>query len=515
MTSAFIIEVNSQLRPDPNEESAALLRVLIYKVDSTTFGDDIPPLPPRWTGPPHTTVQVQAILYASLAASLFSAFLAMLGKQWLNRYMSTNMRGTAIERSQNRQQKLNGIITWYFHYVMESLPLMLQGALFLLGCALSRYLWEINTTVASVILGVTSLGILFYLLITIAGSVFTSCPYQTPGSHILRSVASATLAVALTFGHAFSNSATVSVFPANAWRLHHWTHRPWWFRVRFFLTGVLDQLPHALLSDGASLWQAISQPLVALFHKVYTWLPSAPPIPTHGVDQQTTLLDLHCTSWILQTSLDKDHHLSAMEHLVTMLALSNLDPSLVTLCFSTLISCVKVADGTVMVTQGLEKLATLSTVCLLYTLSHLSVMGSSSGVLVDVRQQYVRTFPLNIKFNGLPFCHVFGVIHSTLHQVWRRLDWEGLQIGHQQVQWIDYRLPAWEDIALSYSLTKFAQSDYQRRRKVPCWILHFVLHTLSMVPLPSTLIVVNCLSIIAISLGCDISEIRNMTTDER
>jgi hypothetical protein len=119
VTSAFIIEVNSQLQPDSNEETAALLRVLIYKIDSTTFGGDIPPIPPQWTGPPHTIVQVQAVLYTSLAASLFSAFLAMLGKQWLNRYMSTDMRGTAIERSQNRQQKLNGIVTWCFDYVMD------------------------------------------------------------------------------------------------------------------------------------------------------------------------------------------------------------------------------------------------------------------------------------------------------------------------------------------------------------------------------------------------------------
>jgi hypothetical protein len=216
VTSAFIIEVNSQLQPDPNEETAALLRVLIYKIDNTTFGGDVPPIPPQWNGPPHMIVQVQAVLYASLAASLFSAFLAMLGKQWLNRYMSTDMRGTAIERNQNRQQKLNGIVTWCFDYVMESLPLMLQGALFLLGCALSRYLWEIDTTVASVILGVTSLGILFYLFIVIAGSVFASCPYQTPGSRILRSATSALVLATLAVGHAFRDSATVGVFQYNA-----------------------------------------------------------------------------------------------------------------------------------------------------------------------------------------------------------------------------------------------------------------------------------------------------------
>ena len=134
-------------------------------------------------------VNVQAILYASLTISLFSAFLAMLGKQWLNRYVSTDMRGSAIERSQNRQQKLDGIVAWYFNSVMESLPLMLQVALLLLGCALSRYLWEISITIASVVLGVTSFGVLFYIFIVVAGAVSEGCPYQTPGSQAIRYLA--------------------------------------------------------------------------------------------------------------------------------------------------------------------------------------------------------------------------------------------------------------------------------------------------------------------------------------
>ena len=87
----LIIDVNSQLQPDPDEETAALLRVLIYKVDNTTFGDNVPAIPHPWTGPSRMVVQVQAIHFASLAASLFFAFLAMLGKQWLNRYASVDM----------------------------------------------------------------------------------------------------------------------------------------------------------------------------------------------------------------------------------------------------------------------------------------------------------------------------------------------------------------------------------------------------------------------------------------
>jgi hypothetical protein len=63
------------------------------------------------------------------------------------------MRGSVIERSQHRQRKLDGILSWYFDCVVESLPLMLHGALLLFGCALFRYFWDSNTTVAPVVPG--------------------------------------------------------------------------------------------------------------------------------------------------------------------------------------------------------------------------------------------------------------------------------------------------------------------------------------------------------------------------
>ena len=65
---------------------------------------------------------------------------------------------------------------------------MLQAALLLLGVALSRYLWEVDITIASVVLGVTSLGVIFYIFIIIAGTASNDCPYQTPFSRIFRYV---------------------------------------------------------------------------------------------------------------------------------------------------------------------------------------------------------------------------------------------------------------------------------------------------------------------------------------
>ena len=116
VTSAFIIEVDSHLQPDPGDETAALLRVLVYQSNDTAFGDNIPTLPQQ-SGPP-LMIHVKATPFASLSVSLISAFLVMLGKQWLNRYASADMQGSAVERGRNQQRKLDGIVAWYFNHVM-------------------------------------------------------------------------------------------------------------------------------------------------------------------------------------------------------------------------------------------------------------------------------------------------------------------------------------------------------------------------------------------------------------
>ena len=522
VTSAFIIEGNSQLRPDPNDETAALLRVLIHKIDNTTFGDN-PPTLPQWTGPPRTIVQVQASLFASLAASLFSAFLATLGKQWLNRYAATNMRGSAIERSQNRQRKLDGIVTWYFDHVMESLPLMLQFALLLLGCALSRYLWEINTTVASVVLGATSFGVAFYIFIIVAGVISESCPYQTPGFHALRYPRPKVLRLFhSTFRNAFRGSKAVETI---AMKVAH--YRPWWSRgnIAPFLKDVVLKIPHAIAIDVCRLGRAMiktlatfpagayrlgstaARSLVSVARRVHHRLQGTSSAPEQRSDQQITVLDLRCISWMVQTSLDKAVHLSTLKHLATMATLSNLDPALVADCFSIFIGCIKVDNCKVVIMQGLEQLAAVSATCFLRTFRHLSVMDPTSNVLDDVRQRYNRVFPLGTDFRSLPFYHTAVKIHTLANKHW----------SPRHIQWGDYRPCNREHVPVARGLVDAAQEEYQhpQRGKVPRWILRFALHSLSLGPFPPTSVVADCLSIVAIDLGCNVSNTGDTILDER
>ena len=513
MTSAFIVQVDSQLQPDPGDETAALLRVLIYEINNAAFGDHVPTLP-QWTGPPPTMVHVQAILFASLVVSLLSAFLAMLGKQWLNRYMSTDLRGSAVDRSQNRQRKLDGIVAWYFDHVMESLPLMLQAALLLLGCALSRYLWNISITVASVVVGLTSLGVVFYIFIVVAGAASERCPYQTPGSLILRhlgpkvwrSIRSVRSALGSDLRNVFQQSWVIGTIVSSLD-----VHNPWWSRREIipFLRDLILAVPLDFASDVYRLGRAAIRALSALPIGAYNLVHSASSrlhdtysTLKQGLGQGTTSSDFRCISWTLQTSLDKPVHLTALEHLWTKSSLTGLDPVLVADCFNVFVGCVSFSNRKLVIIQGLEQLAMVSAGCFSRTSRQLRATDPTSGVLTDLLRRRDKVLPFDTDFRGLPF--YYAIVRSC-----------GLLWDDRNFQWDDYRPSSQEHIPFTQHMVEAAQVEYQRmeRRKVPRFILRFALHSLSLEPQPPASVVADCLTIVAIDLDCDVSNI--MTSNER
>jgi len=489
VTSAFIIRVHSQLQPDTNAETAALLRVLIHKIDNTTFGGDVPALP-QWTGPPRTAIQVECILYASLSASLLSAFLAMLGKQWLNRYASIGMRGSAIERNQNRQRKLDGVVAWYFDHVLESLPLMLQGALLLLGCALSRYLWDIDTAVASVVLGVTSFGLLFYLFIVTAGATSDSCPYQTPGANVIRHISGlARSAFALFVEH--SELHAISVI---CWNEMAYTD----------IVTVIFVCPTVLLLaftyDILHLGRAALRILVGLARRIS--------VPGLALDNRETKLDLRCILWMLRTSLDKTVNLSTLDYLGTILPLSGVNSpttsALLADCFNVFSSCFATShDRAATVTHGSERLAGVSAMCFLRVYCCSLSMESVASVYRDVCQWYERAFPRFVDLQGLPCPHVVGVIHNLFGGLNPSPDWRL------------YDPPTDELVPLSYALAQIAQFRSSWVGSEPEWLAGFALRFLSQDPLPPTSVVIDCLTVVAIGLGCNVFDTNSAVLDER
>ena len=500
MTSAFIIQVQPQLQQDPNEQTAALLRVLIHKIDNTTFGGDVPALP-QWIGPSWMVVQVQCVLYASLAATLLSAFLAMLGKQWLNRYASIDMRGSAIERSQDRQRKLDGIVRWYFDHVLECLPLMLQVALLLLGCALSRYLWDINAAVASVVVGVTSFGLLFYLFIIVAGATSDGCPYLTPWTNTIRRLLHLPLLPLVK-----RSSLYLVLFEV------------WGTITKCGTYIVILVYPFVLLAafswDAFRVGRAMFRSLVASVHKAHGWLLGSSSVPEQALGSQATTLDFRCISWILRTSLDKTINFLTLKFLETILAAPGSNTDIVVACFNVFSNCFVTSN--LSIAHGSEQLADISAMCFFYTFSSLSITESTSTTIEDVRQRYNRIFlpHSDLQYSSYPF--YVNVVHrlffvSTFHS--GRLALSGRR--RPPMTWTSYNPPSDELVLFAHTLAQVAQFEYRRKQKVPRWLVRFALCFLSQDPLPPTSVVIDCLTMIATDLGCNLPDTGSVASDEK
>ena len=303
-------------------------------------------------------------------------------------------------------------------------------------------------------------------------------------------------------------------------------------------------LPVCLLVDAIRLCTAITLPFAVFSRRAHFR-------SRLGLEHRTAMLDLYRVSWTLQAPSDAPA-LSVLNYLVTMTP-ANFDPTSVIDCFDTLIGCVKVTNGKVTVIRGSEQLAMVSALCCLHKLSFLVAMDTIVGV-ESVRQRYTRAFPSDANFDGLPFAHTLGAIHTVFYQTrkfrgdlpismvqttlftWRaqlatRKHWweDGGPSSDERVlvadvftrceaarqawrvQWEGYKPSSDEHVIVSRALAKLARFEYRRRghRKVPRWLLRFVFYSLSRHPLPPTSVIIDCLSIIALDLGCGSS---NTTT---
>ena len=150
---------------------------------NTTFAE-ADPLKPT-SSVPIRVARAYSILLISLTVTLFVAFLAVLGKQWILYYTRATTWGNIVDRGKERQAKLAGLQKWRLRLIMESLPVMLQFSLLLFSVALAVYLWDLNVSIAEVVLVVPSIGLAFYIYVTASAVYYSDCPFQTPISILL------------------------------------------------------------------------------------------------------------------------------------------------------------------------------------------------------------------------------------------------------------------------------------------------------------------------------------------
>ena len=84
VSSALISNISSNLQPDPNKQSAALLRTILLTLNQSAIPGETLAVPPIEGNPPSEIVTTACLMYVNLLVSLLAAFVAMLGKRWLN-----------------------------------------------------------------------------------------------------------------------------------------------------------------------------------------------------------------------------------------------------------------------------------------------------------------------------------------------------------------------------------------------------------------------------------------------
>ncbi|KAG1759488.1 hypothetical protein EDD22DRAFT_140332 [Suillus occidentalis] len=184
VSTSFIVAMQSNLSPNPIDTTNTLIAQLVQIGLGNLAA--VSTVPASTWSPSTMTLRIQMIAYTSLSMSLLAAFGAVLGKQWLGYYKSNRYgSGSQEERGKRRQEKFDGLITWYFDAVVQSFPVLLQISLLLFGVALGANLWYVQPSIAWVVISTTVFGFLFYSLIVMACLISPSCPFQTPTSTIL------------------------------------------------------------------------------------------------------------------------------------------------------------------------------------------------------------------------------------------------------------------------------------------------------------------------------------------
>ncbi|QRV72333.1 hypothetical protein RhiJN_00347 [Ceratobasidium sp. AG-Ba] len=223
ISTAFIIESLSDLKPDPAESSAQTL--LLMSQTLMAMANNQPVSLPAHDQTPYPTfspsrsaVVVNILWLLSLSLSVAVSLIAMLAKDWCYKFMS-NRVGPMYEQARKRQQKWNGIEIWKMEEVLAFLPWMLHMALLLFAIGLCIYLWNINTSVGLPVTIVTALVTCLYACTTALPIVDGSCPYSTPITGAFKSMASL---------------ANTPLARPLLWIMHHMTgfysilQRRWW-----------------------------------------------------------------------------------------------------------------------------------------------------------------------------------------------------------------------------------------------------------------------------------------------
>ena len=468
VSSTFIVAIQTQLQPDYTQ-----LSYDVVWIKAKSEGLNVPDKPSSdspWIGPDPTLVRIQAILCASLAASLLAAFIAVLGKQWLDRYSQSDKRGSPIDRGWDRQRKMDGMATWGFRFVMQSLPLMLQAALLLLGCSLSKFLFTIDSLVASVVVGFTTSAVLFYLAVAAAATTSYGCPFQTPLSLIIRFVIK-------LFNERDKYLARLRRFlrrlPRSIWQPRRQQG---------------DSYRFALFRRPIGNSSNVNLPL-AVVGSAY-----APPVLFGDEeDRKAYVLDSNCIAWMFDMSMHPDAILDIMKFIPEIIWHNGIPTTPLDKLYDTLLECFDYSSksGSPVVPYKFKNKAYLSARALLHLgIQRKCMDNGSDAVAFDYILHEHRKHLGSRYFEG----------DSDLDSTLAMIDRVFVENNFNPIPWQDFSFTDSHHTWMSRILLFHAWGSLKEGNPLHKDVRGFVRHSLALVPPPPAQTVRDCLYIVGMAL---------------
>ena len=474
LASGFIAAIGTGLRPDYTQMSYNVLTII---ANATLH--NIPPgqgTPfPQWRGPDPTLVNVQAMLFSSLAVSLFAAFVAMLGKQWLNRYSQIDMRGSLIDRSRDQQRKIDGMATWGFKFIMESLPVMLQVALLLFSCALSQYLLTVDSLIARVVVGFTVSGFLFYLFIVVSATICYDCPFQTPLSRLIRFII-----------HLFSEREK-HIKESKRWLSR--TFRKGRGRRRRRQPGGPRNFTTPGMFNQNNPNEHFQLPTVGL-------LRSLPVSFGKEADWDGHMLDSNCIAWMFKMCTDSDGILDIMKFIPEVVWHGGIQNIPLEKLYDTVLECFDHSSESPILIPRFRNKAYLSAKALLHITIQRECMGdrSNKDVFRSISRRHL----------------VIGSRHyegdSDLEFALGMIDCVFGGGGSEPMRWQEFSFTSPHHTWMSRILRFRASKVLQEGQPLPDDTTGFLLHSLGLRTPPLAPVVTDCLCIIGLVLGITLDD---------
>jgi len=203
--------------------------------------------------------------------------------------------------------------------------------------------------------------------------------------------------------------------------------------------------------------------------------------------------------WEIPVEIPNEPHPTWQQSLKLWDQIHTTNPALALRYLSVLSNLITV-DRNQVVGPGTEQVMRVASLCLLRVLSI-----ADPEVLEDLCQRYKAVIPHDVDFNDLRCYHAINAVRT-------------LFITKQECrpfEWIDYKPCPQEHAFFANTLVQDVRKARDHQENLPDWIFSFVHHSLSLEPPPPASVTVDCLLILAINLGYNISSTGTIILDER